>query len=339
VIKVLSVSNGMANVDIDGDGVADGGAALAALGITNAERQQLAALYAPGTSLWRTPMDHFSTNDQNWSFVCIPTDCGPPDETPPPPPPFCQAEATGSIIGCERQTLGEDIAVVGTPFTLHYESDRTPGRTAEQGLLLSLASKGVPNGVKAFQVEILVAGQKLTQTVPTSAGSTAFAWDGNDAYGRPLNGSFSVTTRIGYTYDIVASAAITVPSSWARFSGIPLSVNGWRTQITLYQETTTQITRQDQRGLGLGGWSLSVLHSYDPSGHVINLGDGTRREVDQLTANVVNTIAGDGTGIFAGDGIAATKSGISTPQGIAVSPDGSVYFVDNGHRVIRVSPN
>jgi len=233
----------------------------------------------------------------------------------------------------------EDIAVVGTPFTLHYESDRTPGRTAEQGLLLSLASKGVPNGVKAFQVEILVAGQKLTQTVPTSAGSTAFAWDGNDAYGRPLNGSFSVTTRIGYTYDIVASAAITVPSSWARFSGIPLSVNGWRTQITLYQETTTQITRQDQRGLGLGGWSLSVLHSYDPSGHVINLGDGTRREVDQLTANVVNTIAGDGTGTFAGDGIAATKSGISTPQGIAVGPDASVYFVDNGHRVIRVSPN
>ena len=172
VIKVLSVRNGMANVDLDGDGVADGGAALAALGITNAERQQLAALYAPGTSLWRTPIDHFSTNDQNWSFVCVPTDCGPPDETPPPPPPFCQAEATGSIIGCERQTLGEDIAVVGTPFTLHYESDRTPGRTAEQGLLLSLASKGVPNGVKAFQVEILVAGQKLTQTVPTSAGST-----------------------------------------------------------------------------------------------------------------------------------------------------------------------
>ncbi len=76
---------------------------------------------------------------------------------------------------------------------------------------------------------------------------------------RPLNGSFSVTTRIGYTYDIVASAGITVPSSWARFSGIPLSVNGWRTQITLYQETTTQITRQDQRGLGFGGWSLDVL--------------------------------------------------------------------------------
>ena len=340
VIKILSITGGMANLDTDGDGVADTTAALSALGITNAERQQLAALYAPGTSLWRTPMDHFSTFDQNWSFVCVPTDCGPPDETPPPPPPADQCTQGGSIIGCERQTLGKDVEVTGTPFTLHYESERVPGRTAEQGLLLSLASKGLPNGVKSLQVEILVAGQKLTQTVPTSIGTTSFQWDGNDAYGRPLNGSFPVTTRIGYTYDIVASAGITVPSSWARFSGIPLSVNGWRTQITLYQENTTQITRQDQRGLGFGGWSLSVLHSYDPTGHVLNLGDGARRDVDQLTANVVSTIAGDGTATFGGDGVAAVKSGISGPQGIAVGPDGSVYFVDNGsHRVIRVDPN
>ncbi len=340
VIKLLGSSGGIASIDIDGDGIADSGAALAALGISDAERRQLATLYAPGTSLWRTPMDHFSTNDQNWSFVCIPTDCGPPTETPPPPPPCCQDEGNGSVIGFERQTLGEDIAVVGTPFTLHYESDRTPGRTAEQGLSLSLASKGVPNGVKAIQVEILVAGQKLTQSIPTSTGATTFAWDGNDAYGRPLNGSFAVTTRIGYTYDIVATAGIAVPSSWARFSGIPLSVNGWRTQITLFQETTTQITRLDQRGLGLGGWSLSALHSYDPSGHMLNLGDGTRREVDQLTANVVSTIAGDGTATFGGDGVSALKSGISSPAGLAAGADGSVYIVDNtAHRVIHVDAN
>jgi len=340
VIKLLGVTAGLADLDTDGDGVADTAATLAALGITSAERQQLASLYAAGTSLWRTPMNHFSTNDQNWSFVCIPTDCGPPDETPPPPPPFCQAEEPGSIIGCERQTLGEEIPLVGTPFMLHYESDRTPGRTAEQGLLLSLASKGLPNGVKAIQVEILVAGQKLTQTVPTNAGSTSFTWDGNDAYGRPLNGSFSVTTRIGYTYDIVASAAITVPSSWARFSGIPLRVNGWRTQITLYQENTTQVTRQDMRGQGMGGWTLSVLHSYDPSGHVLNLGDGTRREVDQLTANVVTTIAGDGSSTFGGEGVSALNSGIAGPAGITVGPDRSVYVVDNtAHRVTRVDPN
>jgi RHS repeat-associated protein len=341
VIKLLGVTAGLADLDTDGDGVADAGTTLAALGITSAERQQLATLYAPGTSLWRTPMDHFSTNDQNWSFVCIPTDCGPPDETFQPTAPTCQSvQPANSVIGCERQTLGEDIPIVGTPFTLHYESDRVPGRTAEQGQLISLASHGVPNGVKAIQVEILVAGQKLTQSIPTSTGATSFAWDGNDAYGRPLNGAFPVTIRVGYTYDIVATVGITVPSSWARFSGIPLSVNGWRTQITLYQEHTTQITRQDMRGQGMGGWTLSVLHSYDPSGHVLNLGDGTRREVDQLTANVVTTIAGDGSSTFGGEGVSALNSGIAGPSGITVGPDRSVYVVDNtAHRVTRVDPN
>ncbi len=268
VIKVLSVSNGMANVDVDGNGVADGAAALAALGITNAERQQLAALYAPGTSLWRTPMDHFSTNDQNWSFVCEPADCGPPNETPSPPT-ACVSDGRSRQIHHWLRTpnIGRGHRrSSGTPFTLHYESDRTPGRTAEQGLLLSLASKGVPNGVKAIQVEILVAGQKLTQTVPTSTGTTTFAWDGNDAYGRPLNGSFPVTTRIGYTYDIVASPGITVPSSWARFSGIPLSINGWRTRSRCIRRPRRRSRARTSAVWDFGGWSLSVLHAYDPSG-------------------------------------------------------------------------
>jgi RHS repeat-associated protein len=41
-------------------------------------------------------------------------------------PDSCQA--SGSIIGCENQSLGEDIEVVGAPFALHYRSDRAAGR-------------------------------------------------------------------------------------------------------------------------------------------------------------------------------------------------------------------
>ena len=47
VIEVLGVTGGAADLDVDGDGVADTGAALAALSITDAERQQLAGLYSP----------------------------------------------------------------------------------------------------------------------------------------------------------------------------------------------------------------------------------------------------------------------------------------------------
>src|SRR6185369_7909209 len=107
VVKIVSITGGLANLDIDGDGVADGPAALAAAGITNAERQQLANLYPVGTTLWRSTMDHFSTFDCNWSIICIPFYCGPPHEFLPlkPPPNQC-TEAGWSLIGCEKQTLG-----------------------------------------------------------------------------------------------------------------------------------------------------------------------------------------------------------------------------------------
>jgi hypothetical protein len=101
---------------------------LTALGITEAEQGQLAALYQPGQSLWRVPVSHFSPWDHNWPY-------GPPDgsEQPAQENPFKEEVADpkqtcGSIIGCETQTLGENVPVAGTPFSLHYESDRTHGR-------------------------------------------------------------------------------------------------------------------------------------------------------------------------------------------------------------------
>jgi RHS repeat-associated protein len=35
----------------------------------------------------------------------------------------------GSSIGCQNQSLGEDVPVIGTGFFLHYEGDRAPGRS------------------------------------------------------------------------------------------------------------------------------------------------------------------------------------------------------------------
>lgn len=37
-------------------------------------------------------------------------------------------QVPGSVIGCENQSLGEAVDLVGTPFQLHYQSDRVPGR-------------------------------------------------------------------------------------------------------------------------------------------------------------------------------------------------------------------
>jgi hypothetical protein len=37
--------------------------------------------------------------------------------------------SSGSIIGCENQSLGEAIAIAGTPFPLYYQSSRMAGTT------------------------------------------------------------------------------------------------------------------------------------------------------------------------------------------------------------------
>jgi hypothetical protein len=48
VVRILSVTGGLADLDVTGAGVLADATALAALGITSDERQNLAALYTVG---------------------------------------------------------------------------------------------------------------------------------------------------------------------------------------------------------------------------------------------------------------------------------------------------
>jgi hypothetical protein len=84
VVKILSITGGTANLDVIGNGQPATDPEYAALGITVAERQSLATLYAVNQSLWRVPIIHFSKWDSNWPF-------GPPGDAQPPggDPPMC----------------------------------------------------------------------------------------------------------------------------------------------------------------------------------------------------------------------------------------------------------
>jgi hypothetical protein len=61
IVTVVGQSDGRAEVDVDGDGLADDPAVL---GIAEAERELLASRYAVGQQLWRVPIPHFSP----WDF-------------------------------------------------------------------------------------------------------------------------------------------------------------------------------------------------------------------------------------------------------------------------------
>lgn len=68
-MKILSVTDGVANLDVDGTGVPASATSLASLGVIDAELRQIASLYAVDQSLWRVALPHLSVWDSNWGIV------------------------------------------------------------------------------------------------------------------------------------------------------------------------------------------------------------------------------------------------------------------------------
>jgi RHS repeat-associated protein len=339
VVEILNVSGGLAELDTTGDGEADNGAAL---GVTDAERERLAVLYAPGETLWRVLIPHLTPYDCNFGPV---PPAGANQPNPPPTggnrPDDDSSTDCGSIIESQNQTLGERIAVTGTPFTLNYRSDRVPGRGGS--LEIPLSGESIPPPLKRIELEIQVAGRKFKERFPAEPNQTyTFVWDRRDAYGRVLQGTHLATIRIGYVYEMVYA----LPPELSRSFGFPSGVRvpgdiPARQDVTMWQMQRASVGTWDARGQGLGGWSLSVHHAYDPVGEVLYLGDGRRRTAAQLE-RIITTVAGGGDLSWPdiGDGGPADEAVLVSPCDMVMAPDGSMYIADQqNERVRRVDPD
>lgn len=159
-------------------------------------------------------------------------------------------------IEIQNQILAQGVRIAGTPFSLHYGSDRVPGRRAAYTLQIPLSGARVPSGLTGIALEIHVGGRRLAERFPAAPNLRhAFTWDGLDADGRPLGGRQPARVRVGYVY----AAAFPRP------------------EMTRWQEWRRLLGTWDARALGLGGWSLDVHHAWDPAGGVLYAGDGRRR--------------------------------------------------------------
>lgn len=342
VLKILSIAGGQANIDVTGSGVAADSATLAGFGIDPAERQQLATLYAAGKTLWRVPITHFTPWDLNWPFG-FPTGAVAPNLRPLSTSDPTKNDCTGgSIIECENQTLGEEVAVAGTPFTLAYRSDRQFGRAANRSVRIPVTGASVPASLQQVQLQVSVAGQFFQTTLsPTANQSYTYTWNGLDGYGRPMQGVQQARVRVGYTYQAVYMTPAQLVQNFGQFSGVNVTTIWSRQQITAWQEFTVSILGGlDAMGLGLGGWTLSAQHFYDPAQQVLYLGTGERRSA-QAIGPTITTVAGTPSQPgFSGDGGPATAAKLNQAASVARGPDGSLYISDyNNMRIRRVSPS
>jgi RHS repeat-associated protein len=341
VIKILSITNGLADLDVDGSGAAASGEALTQLGITDEERQKLANLYAAGQSLWRVPVEHFTAWDFNWPY-------GPPDDAESPPgdgsggdtdDSDCQG---GSIIECQNQTLREHVGLSGAPFDLYYGSDGVKGRKASRTVNIKVSGERVPSKAIGISLKIWVAGQLIEHRLAAAPNQTrSFTWDGKDAYGRPIVGERDLTYLACYVYKpVLYDAASSFNQSFGNPGVRGAHIEGWnRSTVNVCRSGSVKVSSWDDRGQGLGGWTPDILHQYDPAGKSLQLGSGDWRTAESIP-NVITTAAGTGVRGAAGDGGPATEAQIGWVRGMDVAADGSVYLSDttNG-RIRRITPD
>ena len=233
VIEILSVNGGLAELDADGTGKPADAAALAALGISDAERQRLASLYQPGDELWRVPITHFTPYDCNYPYG-PPLDArtaevaGPHAGATKTPPVTCKAFGS-SIIECQTQVFTEVLPIIGTPYSFVYRSDRVPGRTDTNSVQIPLSGGTIPDSLKRIELQLSIEGRRSKRIFPSNVNlDTDYNWDGKDAYGREVQGIRRLTGSIDYVYDQVrlspgiSSAALRglVIRSWLSVQGV-----------------------------------------------------------------------------------------------------------------------
>jgi RHS repeat-associated protein len=345
IVKVLAVSGGFAALDVDGSGTPADATKLAALGVTTEELGQIAQLYSSGQELWRVQVAHFSSWDCNWPTGCG-TTCAAPDPTQPPPPNAdpCGSTQSGSKIECQNQVLGEEVPIVGTPFRLHYQSDRMPGNLVEMTRTIRLTGDSAPSDLLGIELSVRIAGQVVREVLspPFVPNQTySFTWDGKDAYGREYSGKALLEAEVAYVFQSVylEPSDRSGDRSFGSLSSTGVRYTASRTPgepYRVYRTYTIPLGRWQNDVAGLGGWSITPHHAYDPATGIVYIGNGSRRSVSPVTNMIISSITGGVSGNSAtAEGIPAIRSWLYYPESVAVAPDGSVFVTESHAKRVR----
>ena len=348
VIKILSITNGVAQIDLSGSGQVAALAQMQAWGVDNDELTTLATSYPVGKTLWRFRISHFSSVDGN--FLAI-GDSPHISNSITEPGKTCKSgspcRTCGCVIDIASRIWQESIPLIGIGESLHYSSDRSLGFGGNSTVKINLVTSEFPESLRSIEVEAKVAGTtKKTIVLPGEDTNYSFTWDGFDVFGRevtqPTNATISITYNFQADYFVFPAQPddATFNSPWAANS-IGTSVPS-RKAFSVVQNMPVlmnppKLYQSSQVQNEIGGWTFSQHHQYNPVTKKLSLGTGQVIESNSLSPIVTN-IAGEGQVL--GDGGLALFSQLRLPIYYRPRPDGSAYITDYGNfRIRKISPN
>lgn len=328
VMRVLGVEAGVAVLDLDGEGLAASPERVAELGISSEELAGLAQSYSPGAALWRAQLSHFAPFDLSLPFRA---DLGADGSHPAPPGQlFPLDEPSIASPPGETQVLAQSLEVAGTPFTLHYRSDRVLGFKPGQTLDIPATGHSISDTLLGSVVEVQIAGQKHTFTLGAEPSLLArFAWDGRDGEGRAVHGWHRADIRVGSVSPSEYLPAGDFESAFAHLSEAASAFGAASEQATGWLRYERQLHTFDARQTSIGAWSFAQHHSYDPVSRILYRGDGTHLSL-RFVSTVIDRFAGvaqtGSVGAHRGDGGPALLARMDSPRSLAVGPDGAVFI-------------
>ncbi len=308
VIGIVDVSDGVASVDIDGDGAADNDEALLQQGITESDRRQLGQRYQAGQKLWHAELVHFSGHELQAQGT-------PPSGAVPPvrrgliTRPLDTATYRGGML-VEHQASTHREPIVGTPYSLHYQSNRTLSYGAGRQLEVPLLGENIPNGLKKIICRVTIANRVYEKTYDSLSLDMrhSVTWDGKDAVGRLVQSPQTAEVSIGYAYRDARTGNVDAI--------LPVKF-----EVTL--------GNWDARAFGLGGFSVDAHHVYDPGQQILYFGDGSQKSAANVSL-VTQPASNDAT------------FSLGSPDSLVVAADGRLIFSDdqqgtfNFGRILRI---
>jgi sugar lactone lactonase YvrE len=167
---------------------------------------------------------------------------------------------------------------------------------------------------------------------PATAASLYEPWDVVlDGQGNIYIASYYDCTilRVNLATGIITTAVGVLGNSWAG-SACGFGGDGGPAILTRPEESSSPEMLRESAGVIVGS---------DGNLYIADTGNHRLRKVDASTG-IINTIAGNGTGAFSGDGGPATSASLYEPRHVAVDSQGNIYIADTrNHRIRKVIRN